>query len=396
MSNRRLDCDFRGLSGNCLRAALSIAFGILFGAPISADEPAVQSPASRQQARLVEMNRLWKKSNALIDDNQWKDAAKEADKALALARDTVIDRPALFVTWLDFAAKTHEGADDLATARKLREEMLAIQMKRLAKDHWQVTDARLALAKTDLLEELDASQRHQLADSDRLASRCHALYMQGNFPAALELSLTVEKTRRAILGESHLDYATSLQNEAQLRMAMGDYAKPEPLFQQSLSIEKLVLGEKHPDYAMTMNSLAALYDNRGDFAKAEPLFRQALAIDKEAFAERHFDYAMTLNNLAALYEHMGDFAQAEPLYMQALAIKSGAGNLGGKASLLRDRFEQSGPTLPNDEGVREGRASIPTSPGNSQGSARRKAPRLHRQSDDIGRFLRRHGRIRQS
>ena len=39
---------------------------------------------------------------------------------------------------------------------------------------------------------------------------------------------------------------------------MGEYAKAEPLYRQALEIEKKVLGEEHPDYATSLNNLADL------------------------------------------------------------------------------------------------------------------------------------------
>ena len=44
-------------------------------------------------------------------------------------------------------------------------------------------------------------------------------------------------------------YATGLNNLALLYMAMGDYARAEPLYRQALAIRKKALGEDHPDYA---------------------------------------------------------------------------------------------------------------------------------------------------
>jgi tetratricopeptide (TPR) repeat protein len=88
-----------------------------------------------------------------------------------------------------------------------------------------------------------------------------------------------------VLGENHPDYATSLNNLAELYHTMGDYSKAEPLYQKALEITKNVLGENHPDYATSLNNLAMLYKNMGDYSKAEPLIQKALEIAKNVLGE---------------------------------------------------------------------------------------------------------------
>ena len=129
----------------------------------------------------------------------------------------------------------------------------------------------------------------------------------------------LEITKKA-LGEEHPDYATSLNNLAELYRAMGAYDRAEPLYRQALEIRKKALGEGHPDYATSLNNLAGLYRAMGAYDRAEPLYRQALEIRKKALGEGHPDYATSLNNLAELYHAMGAYDRAEPLYRQALEI----------------------------------------------------------------------------
>jgi tetratricopeptide (TPR) repeat protein len=73
------------------------------------------------------------------------------------------------------------------------------------------------------------------------------------------------------------------------------------------------LGESHPDYATSLNNLALLYDATGRLAEAEPLLKQALEIRHTALGEGHPAYADSLNNLAELYRAMGRHAEAESL-----------------------------------------------------------------------------------
>ncbi len=130
--------------------------------------------------------------------------------------------------------------------------------------------------------------------------------------------------RGELLGQDHPDYATVLNNLAELYQASGNHARAEPMLRESLAITKQALGTDHPDYATSLNNLAGLYDLMGDYARAEPMFREALAIRKEALGADHPAYAAGLNNLAGLYREMGDFVRAEPMHREALAIKKNA------------------------------------------------------------------------
>src|SRR5271166_1527480 len=125
---------------------------------------------------------------------------------------------------------------------------------------------------------------------------------------------------RTALGERHPDYATSLNNLAELYCAMGRHAEAEPLFKQAMEVLGTALGEEHPSYAASLNNMAELSRAMGRHAEAEPLFKQAMEICRTALGERHADYAGSLNNLAGLYHAMGRHAEAEPLCKQAMEI----------------------------------------------------------------------------
>ncbi len=81
-------------------------------------------------------------------------------------------------------------------------------------------------------------------------------------------------------------------------IVVGDYSKAEPLLQKALESRKKALGENHPDYATSLNNLAELYHNMGDYSKAEPLLQKALEIRKKALGENYPDYATSLDNPA--------------------------------------------------------------------------------------------------
>jgi len=147
------------------------------------------------------------------------------------------------------------------------------------------------------------------------------LESQGEYKEAHALIERALEMYKKVLGEEHLDTATSVNNLAGLYASQGRYAEAEPLYEQALEIRRKVLGEEHPDTATSVNNLAGLYASQGRYAEAEPLYEQALEIRRKVLGEEHPDTVGSVNNLAGLYERQGRYAEAEPLYAQGLAIR---------------------------------------------------------------------------
>ena len=101
---------------------------------------------------------------------------------------------------------------------------------------------------------------------------------------------------------------------------MGDYAKAERFTGKPWRSARCALGESHADYAQSLNNLAMMYSHMGDYAKAEPLYRNALEISRRVLGENHPDYALALRNLAGLYYAEGQLAAAEQSGHQSLTI----------------------------------------------------------------------------
>jgi tetratricopeptide (TPR) repeat protein len=82
----------------------------------------------------------------------------------------------------------------------------------------------------------------------QLVAQANQLYQKGQYKEAIPVVLELCDTRKKVLGENHPDYATSLNDLAELYRNMGDYAKAEPLYQKALEIYKKAFGENHPVY----------------------------------------------------------------------------------------------------------------------------------------------------
>jgi len=144
------------------------------------------------------------------------------------------------------------------------------------------------------------------------------------FPDELELAeFHCREFRRIIenaYGASSPEYATALNDLAELLRARGKYDEARPLYEQSLNVCEESLGPEHPHVAASLNNLAATLTALGDYAEAEPLFERAIAIDRKVYGPDHAEVAADYNNLAGLLEARGDDAGAEKHYERAVAI----------------------------------------------------------------------------
>ncbi|HEX3657360.1 MAG TPA: tetratricopeptide repeat protein [Pirellulales bacterium] len=258
---------------------LAWALGTLSASPLAAQAPAADAT---QAARLAERNRLWVLAQQLLGAGQTADAIAAGEKMLAIERELyrrLTDDLAFSLDWL---GERELERENFSQAEKRFREALETRTVVFGAGHWKVTDARLQVEQARLLAKLGPQDRQDILEAERANSKLVRLIGEGHYQVAIELAETCRVSRLRLLGRSHPDYATSLNNLAELYRAMGDYARAGPLYRQATEIRKNALGEAHPDYAQSLNNLASLYHIMGDYARAEPLYRQAMEIRKKA------------------------------------------------------------------------------------------------------------------
>jgi hypothetical protein len=125
--------------------ALCVAGWLVAGAA-GADSPAPKPvPLTKeQQEKLQERDRFQKGAEKLRAEGKLAEAMVAAEKMLAIERDVLGSTHPDVAGSLEFLAEMHEALEEFTPARRLRQEVLAIQTKLLGADHWQVTNARLA------------------------------------------------------------------------------------------------------------------------------------------------------------------------------------------------------------------------------------------------------------
>ena len=142
----------------------------------------------------------------------------------------------------------------------------------------------------------------------------------GRFAEAEGLYREALEIDRSTIGEGHPDYATRLNNLANVVQAQGRFGEAEGLYREALEIDRATIGEGHPEYAKHLNNLAGLVQAQGRFAEAEGLYREALEIDRATIGEGHPDHAARLANLGSLLRDQGQHDEARRMLTQALEV----------------------------------------------------------------------------
>jgi CHAT domain-containing protein/tetratricopeptide (TPR) repeat protein len=123
--------------------------------------------------------------------------------------------------------------------------------------------------------------------------------------------------RATALGKRSADFATSLNNLAELYQGRGRYVDAEALHRRALKVRRATFGKQHPLVAQSLNNLGSLYLHRGRYADAERLLLRSREVRRAVLGKMHADFAESLNNLGGLYSALGRIGDAEALYRQA-------------------------------------------------------------------------------
>jgi tetratricopeptide (TPR) repeat protein len=264
-----------------------------------------------QKGKLAQRDRLVKSLPELVGKRQFHQTTDAQERIAALEKEVLGETDGRVVASLQKLAGWREALGQFVKAIRVRKEVVRLQQKRLGKDHWQATDARLDLQDSRRLAAMSREDRAALAQTVADNGRGRQL-SQRKYREALEIAVKVLAVRRKVRGKKHPDYAQSLNNQAMLYREMGEPRKALPLLREARDLRRKVLGEKHPDYARSLSNLASLYQAMEERGKALPLLLEALRLRRKVLGERHSDYASSLNNLASLYQAMGEHGKASP------------------------------------------------------------------------------------
>ncbi len=265
-----------------------------------------------EQSRLVDhMRNAAGEYQKLRDKGSHKEAIAPLQRIIAINRELFGESASTSFGLLPSLANVYEDADDLPAAIAVLEAVVRDGPKLFGpKDQWQVTDARLRLARCRAVLAFPPDRRDKYRELTRLQADNKLLMAAGRYRDALAQARRAEGLAKDLFGPDSAEYAVALNNLAATLQDMEDYREAEPLLRRSLEVQGKILGEVHPHYTTAVSNLATLYKSMGRLADAEVQARKA----NELFRKREGEDTADVQNwflLAGIYSAMGDTRRAE-------------------------------------------------------------------------------------
>ncbi|MBL8823008.1 MAG: serine/threonine protein kinase [Planctomycetia bacterium] len=143
----------------------------------------------------------------------------------------------------------------------------------------------------------------------------------GEATQAIEVFKKARATREALLGPSHPDTLSSVNNLASGYHDAGKLNLALPLYEEAFRLRKTTLGPNHSDTLNSMNSLASGYKAVGKLDLALPLLEEALRLRKDKLGPDHSSTLISMNNLAEYYRALAKLDLALPLLEETLRLR---------------------------------------------------------------------------
>ncbi len=154
-----------------------------------------------------------------------------------------------------------------------------------------------------------------------LENHANVLDELGRRDEALASHARVLEIRRRSLGENHPDVASSLTNLGNQYEALGDLGQARDFHQRALAVRRRGPWGLHPANAATLNNLGNVLSELGQIEAAQAAYDEALEISERVFGPEDPSVALLLSNLGTFHEARGAHAQARSMLLRSLAIR---------------------------------------------------------------------------
>ncbi len=141
----------------------------------------------------------------------------------------------------------------------------------------------------------------------------------GYLDQALPLLERALQRRRELLGNDHLDVASSARALAELTVTRGQPAQAEALLREALGIQQAALRENE-EVGTTMLRLGYVLNSLSQYDSAETVYRRALALRQKLFGTNSIQVADARASLAHALLFRGDYENAAVLFRTALGV----------------------------------------------------------------------------
>ncbi|UCD74717.1 MAG: serine/threonine protein kinase [Phycisphaerales bacterium] len=221
----------------------------------------------------------------------------------------------------DLRARVRESLETDGILPEDRESAVAVFGQTLRRAN--ATDVALKLVDEEVLSRAVEAIESDFADQPvvraALQQTVADTYRQiGRYPPAMPLQEAALQTRRAQLGNDHLETLSSINNMGCLLEAMGRFEEAYACYKESLDGRRRMLGNDHPVTFAAINNLGLLVHKWGRFDEAEPYYREALEGRRRVLGDDHPDTLSSITNMGSLLDSLGKSQEALDYYREAL------------------------------------------------------------------------------
>jgi HEAT repeat protein len=156
----------------------------------------------------------------------------------------------------------------------------------------------------------------RLAAAGALQRQALALHGRGDPKRGVELGERALQVRQSLLGETHPDIATDLNNLGVMYLDLGQLETARERLSRALELRRQT-ERPDPGLATTLVNLGVIARRSGDFKQALDYFFRALDMRQYLFGKDSLEATATLDNIAEAFEKIGDAKQAAAYRQQA-------------------------------------------------------------------------------
>jgi non-specific serine/threonine protein kinase/serine/threonine-protein kinase len=185
------------------------------------------------------------------------------------------------------------------------------------------------LSASDILKRGAGRLDRELEDQPLVRARLqtaigYASSQLGDHDAGRALLEDALKTRRALLGDEHLDVAGTLNRLGLVYYWAGEHRQAREALARAVEIREGASGPDAPEVGESLTNLGFVVWRSGDYPRARILLERALAIVEKARGPDHFQVATALYFLGLVALDEGDLGRARSVLQRALALREGA------------------------------------------------------------------------
>ncbi len=151
-----------------------------------------------------------------------------------------------------------------------------------------------------------------------------SLRMQKKPREALPFAQRLVAVRMRRYGPKHVQTAIALHNNAELLIALNQFAAAEEVQGAAVDIFTAQLGPNHANTATGLHNLGAIRLKQMRYPEAEDYLRRALSAKEQALSPGHLSIAHTLDNLSVALASQGKRDEARKHKRRADAIRQAA------------------------------------------------------------------------